>query len=80
MLNILSKLTSRKLWMAIAGVSTGIAMALGATSTEIESIVGAVTAIIFGVSYVVVEGKIDAEGVKNTIIEIQEAKDVLADE
>ena len=80
MANILTKLTSRKLWMAIAGVSTGIAMALGATSTEIESIVGAVMALISAVAYIAVEGKIDAEGVKTTIIELQEAKDVLTDE
>ena len=68
---ILRKLTSRKLWMALAGIATGIAMALGAESTEITAVAGAVTAIASVVTYIITEGKVDAEGVKNAIIEIQ---------
>ena len=68
---ILRKLTSRKLWMALAGIATGIAMALGAESTEITAVAGAVTAIASVVTYIVTEGKVDAESVKNAIIEIQ---------
>ena len=67
----LRKLTSRKLWMALAGIATGIAMALGAESTEITAVAGAVTAIASVVTYIVTEGKVDAESVKNAIIEIQ---------
>ena len=73
MSNIMQKLTSRKLWMAIAGVATGVAMVLGVDSTEITSIAGGVVALISCVTYIITEGKIDAEGVKNTIIEVQEA-------
>lgn len=80
MSNILMKLSSRKLWMAIAGVSTGIAMALGANTTDIQSITGGIMALISAVTYIVVEGRIDAESVKTTIIDLQEAKDVLVDE
>ena len=69
---ILRKLTSRKLWMALAGIATGIAMALGAESTEITAVAGAVTAIASVVTYIITEGKVDAEGVKNAIIEIQD--------
>lgn len=72
MKTILMKLSSRKLWMAIAGVATGIAMAFGAETTEIGSVAGAVTALVSAVTYIVVEGKVDAESVKNAIIEIQE--------
>ena len=72
MSEILRKLTSRKLWMALAGIAPGIAMALGAESTEISTVVGAVTAIVSVVTYIITEGKIDAEGVKNAIIEIQD--------
>ena len=71
MSEILRKLTSRKLWMALAGIATGIAMALGAESTEITAVAGAVTAIASVVTYIVTEGKVDAESVKNAIIEIQ---------
>lgn len=74
---MLNKLTSRKLWMAIAGVATGIAMMFGVETTEIGTITGAVTALISVVTYIITEGKVDAEGVKNAIIEVQEAVDIL---
>ena len=73
----LQKLTSRKLWMAIAGIATGIAIALGADASEIETIAGAVGAVICAVAYIVTEGKVDAEGVKNTILAIEDAVEVL---
>lgn len=72
MSEILRKLSSRKLWMALAGVFTGVAMALGADTTDVSEIAGAVTAIVSVVTYIITEGKIDAEGVKNAIIEIQD--------
>ena len=65
--DIIRKLTSRKLWMAIAGIATGIAMALGANTNDIGTVAGAVTAIASVVTYIVTEGKVDAEGVKNAI-------------
>lgn len=71
MTDFLRKLTSRKLWMALAGIATGVAMALGAESTEITAVAGAVTAVASVVTYIVTEGKVDAESVKNAIIEIQ---------
>ena len=77
MKNILRKLSSRKLWMAIAGVATGVAMALGAETTDISSVAGAVTALLSVVTYIVVEGKVDAEGVKNAIEATQEAVDTI---
>ena len=72
MREIIRKLSSRKLWMALAGIATGIAMALGAESTEISSVAGAVTAVVSVVTYIGTEGKIEAEGVKSAIIEIQD--------
>ena len=77
MSTILMKLSSRKLWMAIAGIASGIAMALGAEYTEVGTVAGAVTTLISVVTYIVVEGKVDAEGVKNAIIEVQEAKETI---
>lgn len=74
---IVQKLTSRKLWMAVAGVATGIAMALGADSTEITSVAGAVVSVISCVVYIVMEGKVDAERVKNAIEGAQEAVDAI---
>ena len=77
MSEILRKLSSRKLWLALSGVFTGIAMALGADSTEVSEIAGAVTAIVSVVTYIVTEGKIDAESVKNAIIEIQDGIEII---
>lgn len=64
---ILRKLSSRKLWLAIAGVATGIAMALGVNTTDVSTVAGAITALVSVVTYIVTEGKVDAESVKNTI-------------
>lgn len=76
---IFRKLSSRKLWMAIAGIATGIAMAFGTDTADIGTIAGAVTALVSAVTYIIVEGKVDAEGVKTTIIEVQEAIDTIKD-
>lgn len=70
--NILRKLSSRKLWMALAGVAGGLALALGVDVSDIEAVAGAVTAVVSVVTYIITEGKIDAEGVKTAIIEVQE--------
>ena len=61
--------------MAFAGVVTGVAMAFGAESTDIATVTGAVTALVSVVNYIIAEGIVDAESVKNTIIEVQEAID-----
>ena len=74
---VMRKLSSRKLWMAIAGIATGIAMALGADTNEVGEIAGAVTALVSVVTYIVVEGRIDAEGVKHAILEVQDGIEIL---
>ena len=74
------KLSSRKLWLALAGVFTGIALILGADAEEIQTVAGAITSLISVVTYIVVEGKIDADGVKETILELQEVADLLEEE
>lgn len=74
---MIKKLTSRKLWMALAGVATGIAIALGVDASEIGTIAGAVTTIISVMTYIITEGKIDAEGVKVAIEQTQTAVEVI---
>lgn len=80
MSDFVRKLTSRKLWMAIAGVATGIALALGADASEIQTITGAVTALVAAVAYIITEGKVDAESVKNVVEGVQDAVDVIGDD
>lgn len=77
MANIIRKLSSRKLWMAVAGVATGVAMSLGVNATEIRTVSGAIMSIISVVVYIVVEGKIDAESVKKAIEDTQEAVEII---
>lgn len=77
MSNFIRKLMSRKLWMAIAGVATGIALALGADASEIQTVTGAVTALVAAVAYIITEGKVDAESVKNAVEGVQDAVDVI---
>ena len=80
MKSFLQKLTSRKLWLAIAGVATGIAIAFGVDAGEISTISGAVLSVISVVTYIVTEGKIDAEGVKNAIIGIEDVVEILEED
>ena len=58
------KLSSRKLWAAIAGVVTGLAMVFKLDESTISSVAGAVVSMASVVSYIITEGKVDAEGVK----------------
>lgn len=65
--NIIRKLSSRKLWMAIAVVGTGVSVALGADATEIQTIAGSLTALLGAMTYIVTEGKIDAANVNSAL-------------
>lgn len=77
MKDFLRKLTSRKLWLALAGVATGVAMVLGVDGGEITSVAGAVTALASVITYIITEGKVDAEAVKQAVERTQEAVETL---
>ena len=77
MSNVIRKLTSRKLWLAVAGVTTGIAMILGVDGSDITSIAGAVTALASVITYIITEGKIDAESVKTAVENTQSAVETI---
>ena len=77
MSNVIRKLTSRKLWLAIAGVTTGIAMILGVDGSDITSVAGAVTALASVITYIITEGKIDAESVKTAVENTQSAVETI---
>lgn len=57
---ILRKLTSRKLWAAIAGLVVGIAAAFGLTENDWAQIAGVVTSAASVISYIFGEAEIDA--------------------
>ena len=60
------KLSSRKLWAAAAGIVTGLAMVFGLDEGTISSVAGAVVSVASVVSYIIAEGKVDAESVKKS--------------
>lgn len=57
---LVQKLTSRKFWMALAGMATGVALVLEGDATQIETLAGAITAAVTAMSYIFAEGKVDA--------------------
>lgn len=73
------KLSSRKFWMAAAGVATGIAMAFGVEGGTIATVAGAVTAVASVVTYVITEGRIDAESVKQAVEAVQGTMKLMVD-
>lgn len=70
---ILGKLSSRKLWTALAGIAAGLALAFGLDQEAVASTAGAVVSVVSVVTYIVTEGRIDAEGVKKSIEDTQAA-------
>lgn len=71
------KLSSRKLWMAIAVVSGGISVAMGNDATEIQTVAGIVSALVGSVAYIITEGKIDAASVGNILQNAEDIKEAL---
>ena len=57
--DIARKLTSRRLWVAVAGIVTGVALALGGEAGEIQSMAGAITALLSALGYMVTEASVD---------------------
>ena len=54
------KLTSRKLWAAVAGVVAGLSMVFGLDEGTISSVAGAVVSAASLVTYIITEGRVDA--------------------
>lgn len=71
------KLSSRKLWAAVAGIVTGLAMVFGLDENTIATVSGAVVSVASVVAYIMAEGKVDAESVKNAVNGVQDAVDAV---
>lgn len=55
------KLTSRKLWMAVAGLVSGLVLAFRGSAETVETITGIVMSAASVVAYIVGEGLTDAK-------------------
>lgn len=74
------KISSRKLWTAIVGVLLGIAMVFGLDENTVSIVSGAVMALVSVVTYIITEGKIDAEAVKEAAQKAENALEELNNE
>ena len=79
MQNILRKLTSRKLWLALAGVAIGVAVVFGVDAGAVTTVAGAVTAMISVATYVIAEGRIDAAAIGQAAGQVQQAVGTLGE-
>lgn len=58
------KLSSRKLWAAVAGIVAGLAMVFGLDENTITTVAGSVVSVASVVAYILAEGKVDAAAAK----------------
>ena len=66
------KLSSRKLWAAVAGIVTGLAMVFGLDENTISTVAGAVVSVASVVAYIMAEGKVDAvDSVQDAVGSVQ---------
>ena len=59
--DIIRKLTSRKFWVAITGLVSGLLLAFKVDAEKTESITGIIMAAASAIAYIVGEGMVDAE-------------------
>ena len=79
-MEILRKFKSRKLLVAVIGWLMGVAMIFGVDPNVAETVSGAVVAVVSVVTYIITEGKIDADAaaVGDAAQKVQDAVDAVA--
>ena len=61
-IDILRKLTSRKFWVAVVGLVSGLLLAFKVDANTVENVSGIIMALASVVAYIIGEGLVDAEG------------------
>jgi len=72
-MKFLKKLKSRKFLAAAAGIAIGAGMIFGLDESDIQAVVGAAVSAVSLVSYIAVEGRVDAAAVEKTVSAIEKA-------
>lgn len=72
-MNLKQKLSSRKLWAAVVGVVTGLAMIFGLDENTINTVAGAIVSVSSVMTYIITEGVVDATAVGNAANKVQDA-------
>ena len=60
--DLLRKLTSRKFWVAVVGLVSGLLLAFKVDANTVENVSGIIMALASVVAYIIGEGLVDAEG------------------
>lgn len=74
------KLSSRKLWAAVAGIVTGLAMVFGLDEGTVSAVAGAVVSVASVITYIITEGRVDTESVKKALDQVQAGAEAAGDE
>ncbi len=74
------KLSSRKFWVAISGIATGVLMMFGFADTSVDVIAGAIVTVGSTIGYMVAEGKADAANIGQALTETVNAVEVIKKE
>ena len=62
---LIRKLTSRKLWLALVGFITPLLLAFGLAENEVTQVTAIIMAGADVVAYIVAEGMVDAQNLEN---------------
>jgi len=74
------KLSSRKLWAAVAGLVMGLSMVFGLDENTVSTVSGAVVSVASVIAYIVTEGKVDAAAVGDAVGKVQDAVEAVEGE
>lgn len=72
-MDIKSKLTSRKLWAALAGIVVGLVVAFGGDGETVKTVAGSVMSVVSAIIYILAEAGIDkaAAGAANVNVDTE---------
>jgi len=77
---IIQKLKSRKLWLALGGMCAGLALSFGVEADDLRTVAGAVTTLASVVVYILTEGRVDAIAMEGAARKTLEAAEVLEEQ
>ena len=67
----------KKIITMILGILSGLAIIFGVDQGEVSTIAGAIVSVVSVTGYLLAEGRIDVERIKNAAVDLNEALDVL---
>lgn len=79
MKDFFNKFKSRKFLTCVIGILMGVCMYFGVDVTVMDKVAGAIMSIVSIVTYIAVEGTIDAAAIKDVVDKVDEAIDAVED-